>query len=64
MTILFEKLGYSILVHYIFSKEKIIQYKTGQPKADVKPLKTRSTKRTYHKQRFALKNREVFSKIN
>ena len=41
-----------------------MQHKTGQPKADVKPLKTRSTKRTYHKQRFALKNREVFSKIN
>ena len=26
-------------------------------------LKTRSTKRTYHKQRFALKTREVFLKI-
>ena len=64
MTILFEKLENSIFVHYIFSKEKIIQQKTGQPKADVKPLKTRSTKQTYHKQRFALKNREVFSKIN
>ena len=64
MTILFEKLGNSIFVHYIFSKEKIIQQKTDQPKANVKPLKTRSTKQTYHKQRFALKNREVFSKIN
>ena len=64
MTILFEKLGNSIFVHYIFSKEKIIQQKTGQPKANVNPLKTRSTKQTYHKQRFALKNREVFSKIN
>lgn len=52
-TVLFEKLEGSILVHYMLSKAAEV----------FNILKTRSAKRTYHKQRFVLKNWEVFLKI-
>ena len=38
-----------------------MQDKTGLPKPDIKPLTTRSIKRTYHKPRFVLKNWKVFN---
>lgn len=58
----FWKLENNFLVDYTLTNERTTHHEIGQPKADFKSLKTRSTKWTYQKQRFVLRNQEDFFK--
>ena len=57
--ILFEKLEGVILLHYDLRENNKTQ-NWAACKTDIKPLKTRCTKRIYLQERFVLKIREIF----
>ena len=61
-TILFLKPEYIVLIHSMLKENNLAR--NWKSKAYVKLLKTRITKEANQKQRFVLKNREIFLKIN